>query len=60
MTAFLKLLELAIDELMRLLRIQRAREIQAEHDANHADPQGRFADRFGPSSDRVRDEQHKP
>ncbi len=60
MTAFLKLLELIADELARLLRIQRAREIQEEHDANHDGPQGRFADRFGPASDRVRDEQHKP
>lgn len=60
MTAFLKLLELVVDELMRLLRIQQAREIQEEHDANHADPQGRFADRFGAASDGVRNEQHKP
>ena len=60
MNAILKLLGLLADELTRLLRLQRAREIQEKHDANHADPQGRFADRFGPSSDRVRDEQHKP
>ncbi|AJQ53997.1 TPA: hypothetical protein F3L15_09650 [Aeromonas hydrophila] len=60
MSAILKLLELFADELMRALRLQRAREIQEDHDANHDDPQGRFADRFGPASDRVRDEQHKP
>lgn len=59
MSALLKLLELFADELMRALRLQRAREIQEDHDANHDDPQGRFADRFGPASDRVRDEQHK-
>jgi hypothetical protein len=59
-SAILKLLELFADELMRALRLQRAREIQEDHDANHDGPQGRFADRFGPASDRVRDEQHKP
>mgnify|MGYP007125327401 FL=1 len=60
MNAILKLLGLLADELTRLLRLQRAREIQEKHDANHADPQGSFADRFGAASDRVRDEQRKP
>lgn len=50
MTAFLKLLELVVDEISRLLRIDRAREIQENSDANHADPQGRFASRFGPGN----------
>lgn len=60
MNAILKLLGLLADELTRLLRLQRAREIQEDHDANHDDPQGRFDDRFGAASDRVRDEQRKP
>ena len=60
MNAFLKLLGLLADELSRLLRLQRTREIQEKHDANHADPQARFADRFGAASDGVRDEQRKP
>ena len=60
MNAVRKLLKLFADELMRALRLQRAREIQEKHDANHADPQGSFADRFGAASDGVRDEQRKP
>ncbi|MFM5790063.1 hypothetical protein ACET6V_04380 [Aeromonas caviae] len=55
MSAFLKLLELFADELSRLLRLQRAREIQEKHDANHTDPQGRFADRFGAASGQLPD-----
>ena len=60
MNAILKLLGLLADELTRLLRLQRAREIQEKHDANHADPQGRFADRFGAAFGGVRDERRKP
>lgn len=59
MTALLKLLELFVDELARLLRVERARDIQEDYDANHADPQRRFAERFGPAT-RLHDDSDKP
>lgn len=60
MNGLLQLLDILTALLGRWLKQERAREAQESYDQNHSDPQGRFADRFGPSSDRVRDEQHKP
>lgn len=47
MSGLLKLLDLLASLLGRWLQQERKKEIQDAHDQNHADPQGRFAARFG-------------
>lgn len=56
MSGLLKALELLANALAAWLRTRRTREIQESYDANHADPQKRFAERFGDgSADCLRD-----
>lgn len=56
MSALLKMMELLADALAAWLRKRKAEEIQESYDANHADPQKRFAERFGDgSADCLRD-----
>lgn len=50
MDGLLKLLDLLASLLGRWLQQVRKKEIQDAHDQNHADPQGRFAARFGPAA----------
>lgn len=47
MNSLLQLLDILTALLGRWLKRARAREAQESHDKNHADPQGRFAERFG-------------
>ena len=56
MRDLLKMMELLADALAALLRKRRTEEIQESYDANHADPQKRFAERLGDgSADCLRD-----
>ena len=50
MNSLLQLLDILTALLGRWLKQERAREVQESHDKNHADPQGRFAERFGATS----------
>lgn len=50
MKTLLQLLDLVLAELLRWLRIEQARQVQETYEQNHTDPQGRFADRFGPAA----------
>ena len=50
MNSLLQLLDILTALLGRWLKQERAREVQESHDKNHADPQGRFAERFGAAS----------
>ena len=50
MSGLLKLLDLLASLLGRWLQQERKKEIQDAHDQNHANPQDRFADRFGPAA----------
>ncbi|AJE38637.1 hypothetical protein G9455_11710 [Aeromonas hydrophila] len=50
MNGLLELLDILTALLGRWLKQERAREVQENHDKNHADPQGRFAERFGAAS----------
>ncbi|ONG09091.1 hypothetical protein BWQ95_10990 [Aeromonas hydrophila] len=47
MNGLLELLDILTALLGRWLKQERARKVQESHDKNHADPQGRFAERFG-------------
>ena len=55
MSGLLKLLDLLASLLGRWLQQERKKEIQDAHNQNHADPQGRFAARFGSAVDRLPD-----
>ena len=50
MSGLLKALELLANALAAWLRKRKAEEIQESNDANHADPQKRFAERFSDGS----------
>lgn len=50
MSGLLKLLDLLASLLGRWLQQEQKKEIQDAHDQNHANPQDRFADRFGPAA----------
>ncbi|MFA7819313.1 hypothetical protein [Aeromonas dhakensis] len=50
MNSLLQLLDILTALLGRWLKQESAREVQESHDKNHADPQGRFAERFGAAS----------
>lgn len=50
MNSLLQLLDILTALLGRWLKQERAREVQESYDKNHADPQGRFAERFGAAS----------
>lgn len=51
MEGLLKLLGLLASLLGRWLQQEQKKEIQDAHDQNHANPQDRFAARFGPAAD---------
>ena len=55
MAGLLKLLDLLASLLGRWLQQERKKEIQDAHDQNHANPQDRFAARFGPAADGLPD-----
>lgn len=55
MNSLLQLLDVLTALLGRWLKQERAREAQESHDKNHADPQGRFAERFGAASGQLPD-----
>lgn len=55
MSGLLKLLDLLASLLGRWLQQERKKEIQDAHDQNHANPQERFAARFGPAAGRLPD-----
>ena len=50
MNSLLQLLDILTALLGRWLNQERAREVQESYEHNHTDPQGRFADRFGPAA----------
>ena len=50
MAGLLKLLDLLASLLGRWLQQEQKKEIQDAYDQNHANPQDRFADRFGPAA----------
>ena len=53
MSGLLKLLDLLASLLGRWLQQEQKKEIQDAHDQNHANPQERFAARFGPAAGRL-------
>lgn len=53
MAGLLKLLDLLASLLGRWLQQEQKKEIQDAHDQNHANPQERFAARFGPAAGRL-------
>ena len=53
MAGLLKLLDLLASLLGRWLQQEQKKEIQDAHDQNHANPQERFAARFGPAAGRM-------
>jgi hypothetical protein len=55
MSGLLKLLDLLASLLGRWLSEQQGKEIQNAYDQNHANPQERFAARFGPAADSLPD-----
>ena len=55
MSGLLKLLDLLASLLGRWLQQEQKKEILDAHDQNHANPQDRFADRFGPAADGLPD-----
>ena len=55
MNWLLKLLDLLASLLGRWLSERQEKEIQNAYDQNHANPQERFAARFGPAVDRLPD-----
>jgi hypothetical protein len=55
MSGLLKLLDLLASLMGRWLQQARKKEIQDAHDQNHADPQDRFAARFGSAVGRLPD-----
>ena len=55
MSGLLKLLDLLASLLGRWLQQEQKKEIQDAHDQNHANPQDRFAARFGPAADGLPD-----
>lgn len=55
MNSLLQLLDILTALLGRWLKQERAREVQESHDKNHADPHGRFAERFGAASGQLPD-----
>ena len=55
MSGLLKLLDLLASLLGRWLQQEQKKEIQDAHDQNHANPQGRFAARFGPAAGSLSD-----
>ena len=55
MSGLLKLLDLLASLLGRWLSERQEKEIQNAYDQNHANPQDRFAARFGPATDGLPD-----